>query len=178
MEKKNPAVAEFVRRLTGCQPRLYAYIMTLVLDPHEADDVLQQANLVMWEKLDEFLVCENFDALACRVAYFQVLAYRRDRSRQRRRLLFDDQLIETLATAVRGKTDAFQGYLAALRDCMAKLPDVQRELVRKRYEPGGSVNSIAADHGDSPNNVSASLYRIRKLLLACIRENLAEDRDR
>jgi len=62
-----------VRRLTGCQPRLYAYITTLVLDPHEADDVLQQANLVMWEKLDEFLACENFDALACRVAYFQVM---------------------------------------------------------------------------------------------------------
>jgi len=177
MADNNQAVAEFVRRLTGCQPRLYAYITTLVLDPHEADDVLQQANLVMWEKLDEFLACENFDALACRVAYFQVLAYRRDRSRDRRRLLFDDQLIENLAVAAGGKTDAFQGYLAALRDCMAKLPDVQRELVRRRYEPGGSVNNIAADSGDSPNSVSASLYRIRKLLLACIRENLAKDRD-
>jgi RNA polymerase sigma-70 factor, ECF subfamily len=175
MADNNPAVGEFVRRLTRCQPRLYAYIMTLVLDPHEADDVLQQANLVMWEKLDEFLVCENFDGLACRVAYYQVMAHRRDRSRERRRVLFDDQLIESLAAAARGKTDAFQGYLGALRDCMARLSDVQRELVRRRYEPGGSVNSIAADRGDSPNSVSASLYRIRKLLLACIRENLAED---
>ncbi len=52
MAGNNQAVGEFVRRLTGCQPRLYAYIMTLVLDPHEADDVLQKANLVMWEKLD------------------------------------------------------------------------------------------------------------------------------
>jgi RNA polymerase sigma-70 factor, ECF subfamily len=178
MAGNNPAVGEFVRRLTGCQPRLYAYIMTLVLDPHEADDILQQTNLVMWEKLDEFLTCENFDALACRVAYFQVLAYRRDRSRNRRRLLFDDQLIESLATAAAGKIDSFSGYLAALRDCMDKLPDVQRELVRRRYEPGGSVNGIAADCGDSPNTVSASLYRIRKFLLACIRENLARDRDR
>ena len=178
MAGNNPAVAEFVRRLTGCQPRLYAYIMTLVLDPHEADDILQQANLVMWEKLDEFLACENFDGLACRVAYFQILAYRRDRSRDRRRLLFDDQLIENLATVAGGKIDGFGGYLSALRDCMDKLPDVQRELVRRRYEPGGSVNSIAADCGDSPNSVSASLYRIRKFLLTCIRENLARDRDR
>ena len=59
MANNSPAVAEFVRRLTGCQPRLYAYIMTLVLDPHEADDVLQQANLVMWEKLDEFSVART-----------------------------------------------------------------------------------------------------------------------
>ena len=49
---RDQAVREFVQRLTGCQPRLYAYIVTLVLDSHEAEDVLQQANLVMWEKQD------------------------------------------------------------------------------------------------------------------------------
>lgn len=175
MVENDPAVAEFVRQLTRCQPRLYAYIMTLVLNPHEADDVLQQANLVIWEKLDEFLGCRDFGALACRVAYYQVLAHRRDQSRERRRLLFDDELIESLATTAGGKTDAFHGYLATLRDCLAKLPDVQRDLVRRRYEPGGSVNGIAADRGDSPNSVSASLYRIRKALLECVRENLAKD---
>ena len=73
MADRDQAVREFVRRLTSCQPRLYAYIMTLVLDSHQADDVLQQANLVIWEKLDEFLGCENFDALACRVAYYQLI---------------------------------------------------------------------------------------------------------
>jgi RNA polymerase sigma-70 factor, ECF subfamily len=177
-ENQNQAVQEFVQQLTGCQPRLYAYIMTLVLDPHDADDVLQQVNLVMWNKLDEFLECKSFDALACRVAYYQVMAHRRDQFRERRRLLFDDQLIENLAETANSKTDGFQGYLTALHDCLAKLPDVQRELVCKRYEPGGSVNGIAADNGDSPNSVSASLYRIRKLLLACIRENLAKDLDR
>ena len=178
MADKDQAVREFVRRLTSCQPRLYAYVMTLLIDPHQADDVLQQANLVIWEKLDEFLGCENFDALACRVAYYQVLAHRRDRLRERRRLLFDDQLIEHLAATASGKTDAFQDYLTALRDCMAKLSETQRELVRQRYEPGGSVSAIAADSGDSPNTVSASLYRIRKNLLACIRNELSKGRDR
>jgi RNA polymerase sigma-70 factor, ECF subfamily len=178
MVDKDPKVREFVQRLTSCQPRLYAYIMTLVLDRHQAEDVLQQANLVMWEKLDEFLGCENFEALACRVAYYQVLAHRRDKLRERRRLLFDDQLIERLAATAGGKTDAFPDYLSALRDCMAKLSQPQRELVRRRYEPGGSVGAIAADSGDSPSAVSASLYRIRKNLLTCIRAELAKERDR
>jgi DNA-directed RNA polymerase specialized sigma24 family protein len=40
MADKDQAVREFVGRLTACQPRLYAYIMTLVLDSHQADDVL------------------------------------------------------------------------------------------------------------------------------------------
>jgi hypothetical protein len=47
MSDRDQAVREFVQRLTGCQPRLDAYIVTLVLDPHEAEDVLQQVNLVM-----------------------------------------------------------------------------------------------------------------------------------
>ncbi len=178
MSDRDQAVREFVQRLTGCQPRLYAYIVTLVLDSHDADDVLQQANLVMWEKLDEFLDCENFDALACKVAYYQVLAKRRDAARQRRRLLFDDQLLERLAATADLKTDAIQAYLPALRNCMAKLSESHRELLRKRYEPGGSVNSIAARSGQSANSVSASLYRIRKDLLACIRQELIKGGER
>jgi RNA polymerase sigma-70 factor (ECF subfamily) len=174
MPNRDQAVREFVQRLTGCQPRLYAYIVTLVLDPHAADDVLQQANLVIWEKLDEFLDCENFDALACRVAHYQVMAWRRDSARERRRRLFDDQLLETLAVEARQTTDTIQAYLSALRDCMAKLPVLQRELLRRRYEPGGSVHSIALQSGQSANSVSASLYRIRKNLLACIRQELIE----
>ncbi len=167
---KDQATREYVQRLTNCQPRLYAYIMTLVLDPHQADDVLQQTNLVLWEKLAEYLDCENFDALACRVAHFQVLAQRRDRRRERERLLFDDALLARIAASAGGRTGSMQQYLAAMRDCMARLTDLQRELLRRRYEPGGSVQAIADFFGESPNNISATLYRIRKTLLACIRE--------
>ena len=106
------------------------------------------------------------------------LAQRRDAARQRRRLLFDDQLLENLAATAKLKTDTIQAYLEALRDCMAKLSESHRELLRKRYEPGGSVNAIAVESGQSANSVSASLYRIRKNLLACIRQELIQGGER
>lgn len=33
--------------LIALQPRLYAYLMSLLADPHAADDVLQEANILM-----------------------------------------------------------------------------------------------------------------------------------
>ena len=174
MSDRDQAIRDFVQRLTGCQPRLYAYIVALLLDPHQAEDVLQQTNLVIWEKQNEFLACENFDGLACKVAYFQVLAERRDHTRERRRMLFDDRLLETLA-ATAGPKPAIQTDLSAPRDCMAKLSHPHRDLLRRRYEPGGSVNAIAAQSGQPANNVSASLYRIRKILLACMRRRTVTD---
>lgn len=172
------AVREFVQRLTGCQPRLYAYIVTLVLDHHQAEDILQQTNLVIWEKLDEYLHCGDFDAMARKVAYYQVLAHRRDAIRRRRRLLFDDQLLERIAAATQTTvSNVSSEYLAALRECIAKLSQMERELLNRRYGPGGSVEAIAASTGRPANNVSATLYRIRKNLLACIREELTKQRD-
>ncbi len=91
--------------------------------------------------------------------------------------MFDDRLLERVAAAAGGRSDAMPGYLATLRDCMAKLSEAQRQMVRQRYEPGGSVEAVAAALGQSAGAVSASLYRIRKTLLACIRAELAKDRD-
>ena len=175
MDDKDPAIREFVQRLTGCQAHLYAYIMTLLLDANRADDVLQQTNLVIWEKIDEFVGVDNFEARACKVAYYQVLASRRDASREHGRLLFDDTVLENVAQAASRQMSRFDGYLSALRDCVSRLSKRQRELIRLRYMSGGSVNAIAAERSESPDATSALLYRIRKKLLACIQYKIPRE---
>ena len=42
--------AQTVQRITECQRRLYAYILTLLPGTQQADDVLQETNLVLWAK--------------------------------------------------------------------------------------------------------------------------------
>jgi RNA polymerase sigma-70 factor, ECF subfamily len=173
MDNRDPAIRELVQRLTSCQPRLYAYIMAMLLDHNRAEDVLQQTNLVIWEKAADFVACDNFESRACKVAYFQVLAARRDKMRDQRRMLFDEKLLAHVAQAVSKRVgSAFDDYLAALRDCTEKLSEKQRDLLRQRYAPGGSVNAIAVNRGESPDITSASLYRIRKKLQACILQNM------
>jgi RNA polymerase sigma-70 factor, ECF subfamily len=179
MDIRDPAISELVEQLTSCQTRLYAYIMTLVLDPNLADDVLQQTNLTIWAKAAEFIGSRDFAARACRVAYFQVLASRRNLLRERRRLLFDDTLLQDIAQAASEKVASMRrSYLPALRDCMRELPDHHRELLRHRYSSGRAVNAIAASRGESADATSVLLFRIRKKLLACIQQSLKEDEDK
>ena len=71
------ASAEFVSLLTGHQRKLYSFILSLLRNPSDADDVLQETNLVLWQKCNEFEPGTNFGAWAFRVAQFQVMAHRK-----------------------------------------------------------------------------------------------------
>jgi DNA-directed RNA polymerase specialized sigma24 family protein len=51
-------------------------------DLHDARDVLLETNLVLWQKIGEFEPGSNFGAWARKIAYFQALAFLRDRKRK------------------------------------------------------------------------------------------------
>ncbi len=87
---------EFVALLTAAQRRLYGFICTLVVDRADADEVLQETNLALWQQIERFEPGTDFLAWSCRVAHFKVLKLRDSRKRQRVHL--DDAVIELLAT--------------------------------------------------------------------------------
>lgn len=160
---------QFVRDLTDHQSRMYAYIMAVLGDPNAAGDVLQDANVAIWRKADEFVEGTDFWAWVSRIAYFEVLAFRK--RRQRERLVFDDSLLEKIAAAaVEQAAD-----LAALHRCVEKLPPLDRELVQGRYAQGGSVKLIAEARGKSAGAISQALYRIRNELADCVEKELDDE---
>ena len=77
--------AEFVQLLTTHQPDIYLYLRSLVLDPDEASEVLQDANLVLWEKRGQFQLGTNFRAWAFQIARYKLLQHQ---ARPPRRRLF------------------------------------------------------------------------------------------
>src|SRR6185295_13104725 len=89
----------FVRLMTEHQGRLFGYIFSLLGDPDAANDVLQEANVILWRDSREFRPGSNFKAWAFRVAHFQVMAFRQRQIRDR--LVFEDDMIEVLASAAR-----------------------------------------------------------------------------
>jgi RNA polymerase sigma-70 factor (ECF subfamily) len=162
---------EYVQLLTGAQSRLYAYICCLVGESAGARDVLQETNLVLWNKAEEYDPDRPFLAWAYRVAYLQVLAYRKTRARNR--LVFDEELVSELAAEAESRDVDLDLRLEALGHCIEKLPGPRREMLDRRYRDGDSLDQIAERVRKAPNVVAANLYRIRKLLMECIEARLA-----
>lgn len=161
---------QFVMDMIACQRRLYAYVLSVVFDKERARDILQQTNLVLLEKKAEFEPGTNFGAWACRVAYFEVLADRRRRTRDR--LLFDDEVLASLAKHAEEASAHADQRVDALETCLEQLSAEHQALIRERYSPGGSVAEMAAAASKSAAAISSILYRLRSTLVDCIHKKL------
>ena len=86
---------QYFLAITAIQNRLHAYILSLLADPVAGQDVLQETNLVLIRKADDFQSGASFESWAYNTARFQVLAHLRDRKRDR--LVLHEAFAEKLA---------------------------------------------------------------------------------
>lgn len=174
MPESSPVrVDEFVRLLSQNQRRLFVYVHTLVPNHADAEEVLQNTNLVLWREFDTFELGTNFAAWACRVALNQVLAWRK--KRQRDRLQFSDTLLTAVAEETDDASDALEERSRILAGCLEKLPAEQRELIRLRYTEDGPIESVAAKARRSVEATYRALSRVRHVLHECVTRSLARE---
>ncbi len=174
VQNKKTAAAETIRLISQHQAVLLAYILTLHPDRIEAQDILQEANIVLWEKVDEFREGTNFKAWAFRIAYLQTLAHFK-RCRRDQWLGFSSELVETLAHEAEPLLSDFEQRHQALRHCVAKLSSADHELLRSRYELGLPLAEIGGAMGRSVGALKQVLWRIRRSLRVCIQRQLVEE---
>jgi len=163
--------AEFLELYSSCQHSLYVYIVTLIGNPVDAHDVLQDTNLVLWEKFDQFQLGTNFRAWAREVARYRVLRYRQMRANDAPML--DPRVLEAVAVQLDNTGPVRDElYDKLLLGCVEQLSDADRELIRARYLSGVRVKALAEQMRRSENAVSQSLGRIRRLLRKCVEEGV------
>jgi RNA polymerase sigma-70 factor (ECF subfamily) len=156
----------FVRLMTEHQGRLFAYVYSLLGNPDAANDVLQEVNVILWRDSKEFRAGSNFKAWAFRVAHFQVMAWRQRQIRDR--LVFEDDMLEVLANGAREADEMFDRRQERLTGCLEKLTPQHREMIRRRYAEGRSLQDLAAERGMTANAMMQALFRIRQRLMQCV----------
>jgi len=162
-----PRWDRFVAEIAGAQAGLRSFLRSLLPCPGDADDVLQETNLVLWRKRGEFDEDRPFGPWARRIAYFQTLAHLKTRARSRESR-FSEGLLEQLAAEAEPRAEDAEARLEALRACLSQLPEEDRRLVQARYAAGASVKEMALAGERSADALSMHLFRLRKRLAACV----------
>ena len=163
----------FVSQLTEHQNRLYGYVYSLIGDPSRAADVVQETNLVLWRKIDEFQPEKPFLPWAFAIARYQVMAHVRDH--QRDRVLLDEELVGMLAVEAEEQASQLDSLRDALRPCLQLLTPTNRELIEHRYFHAMSVESVARAVDRTVGSVKVALLRCRRQLAECVEKRMATE---
>lgn len=171
MSAPDPQAEEFVVLLARHERLLGAYVMTMVPHPADADDILQEAKVVMWRAFRQFQPGTNFAAWARKIAFHQVLAFRKRRHRDR--LDFSETFLQAVAEEMETHSDQLERRERALQGCLAKLSKDHRQVLELRYHEGLTLEDMSARLDRTTKALYRLLSRIRVALHGCITQTLA-----
>ena len=159
----------FAEKMVRDQARIFGYILSLIPNRADAEEVFQQASLTLWENWHRYDPKLDFFPWACGVAYNYVRNF--VRKNRRKPMCLDEDVVEALAEKSR-QLPRIDARVEALRACIEQLPDRSKEVVERRYE-GESVGDIAKLKRLTENAVYKLLRRSRELLHDCITRKLS-----
>lgn len=171
MNAPDPHAEEFVVLLARHERLLGAYVMTMVPNPADADDILQDAKVIMWRHFQQFESGTNFAAWARKIAFHQVLAFRKRRHRDK--LDFSDEFLHSVAAEMETSAAQLELRERALNDCIAKLPKDHRQVLHLRYHEALDLDEMAGRLQRTSTALYRLLSRIRHSLHGCISKSLA-----
>lgn len=168
---KHEGTSDFVRLLTLNQSQIYAYIMSLVGNCNDADDVLQETTATMWQKFGEFKPGTDFVSWGVAIAYYKVREFRRKHHREKHQ--FDDEVLDLLHQSSRDELKNSNVYLSKLQDCVLKLDSGDYQLVKLRYISGVSINELSRRFNKTIRGIYYQIARIHGLLMRCIERHIS-----
>ncbi len=167
---------EFVRLLNASHRQLLGYLVSLLGNRHDAEDVLQRTSITLWRKFETFERGTNFAAWASTVAFYEARNFQRMSARSR--LVFSDALLEILSTERANDITHTDARHEALGHCMEKLDDSGRRLVEAAYLEGSDIGLLADQLGRARQTLYNKLNIIRRSLADCVTRRMAAEGSR
>jgi len=156
-----------VRELTDHQTAMLAFIRALMPGSSGARDLLQEVNIILWQKRAQFQPGSSFKAWSFQVIRYHLMNHRR-RLASKGWLIFDDDLVERISPALEVDPEELEQRHQALSHCLQKLRPKDRELLQHRYASGCPLNDYAKAINRSAGTLKATLFNLRGSLRKCI----------
>lgn len=160
---------DFIRLFLEAEKDLLRYVMVLIPNVADARDVVQEAAVALWDKIDQYDPNKPFAPWACRFALNEAKMFLRKKARQNR--LTDEvvDLLEIERMENANRLDARKDYL---RECIRTLPSKNAELLKDYYFNELSVEELGKRFERSIDAIYKTLQRVRQTLHACIENKI------
>lgn len=169
-------VTELVSLISKHRVDVFRFIYSLLPNHDAAEEICQRATIVMWKKFTLFEPGTSFSTWAKRIAYFEVLAYRKTYARDRLEFWPSD-VVDTIANTCFENEDQLQQLARLLQECLDKLSEKDKNLVRLRYENSNTTSrQVAGALGKPAVTIYKGLTRIRKSLFECVQRSMAKEK--
>lgn len=127
---------------------------------------------MLWREYETFELGTDFIRWVSVIAHNQVHRFRRLQKRVGAQL--SDATVDLLSKDAVERVDLLEWRRDALRSCLEKLPEGDRQLIRHCYSDSrATLKAAAAELGRPTNTVYKALNRIRRALYNCIERTLS-----
>lgn len=166
----DPSAAQqrFLSLFLRSEREIFRYVAALVPNVADAEDIVQQTAVALWEKFDAYDPARPFTPWACRFALNKARQW--VERRQRWQALLDQGLAEELALRRQELQPEFERRFRRLDDCLGKLPSAQRSLIEAYYYERIGAESLAERSGRTVAAPYKMLERIRHALRHCVQD--------
>lgn len=162
----NAVQQRFLSLFLRSERKIFRYVAALVPNVADAEDIVQQTAMSLWEKFDAYDPAQPFTPWACRFALNKTRQWLE--RRQRWQTLLGHGLAEELAQRRQELQPEFELRLKHLEGCLGKLPEVQRSLIEGYYYERSNIETLARRFGRTEAATYKMLQRIRHALQACV----------
>jgi len=169
--RPSPRHEQFMALFVRHEPAIHALLTSLLADLDDAEEVMQEVGLIMWQKFDQFEPGTSFRHWAFQIARFEAMNFRRKKRRDRH--LFSDKLVRLLADEADEHAAVLEEERRVLAHCIAKLAPRDRHVLSACYREGATIAAYAESVGRTANAVRKHLARIRAALSMCVRRTLS-----
>ena len=156
--------------LTASHYKLLGYLLSLLGRWHDAQDVLQRASVLMWQKYGSFESGTDFMAWASTICFYEAKVFQRTASRSVSHF-HDDLLAEERAEDLKHQ----ERRMEALETCFDSLREDDRRLLQASCAGHGGITALAARLDRAPRTLYNKLALLRRLLADCVVNRLQQE---
>lgn len=161
-------IKEFEQKCREHRRSVLAYAYTCAGDYNTAEDIVQEALTIAFEKRDNYFPEADFTSWLISIARNVWLRECDRRKMVKKHMPAIEKHAEILFSADNYKEDRWAEERTVLADCLKKLQKTEQDLIKRYFKGGVKYADLAKLLNKTVDWVKVTMYRSRKALHKCV----------